>query len=110
MSTTSNPVIEIYKGVKIRKQNRIKILLNQTEFKELLDYVVSTSLSVKRVLALSGTPCERCKGIDILCYDECGNSHKIKRGILKQPHQSSGLTIIKHAESNSTCPEHIEAT
>lgn len=104
---TYNPVVEIYKGVKIRRQNKIYLRVNHIEFKEIIDSAESTGLSMKKVLALSGTPCDRCKGIEVVYYDDSGNIHKIKRGILKMPHQSSGLTIIKHAKSCSISPEDL---
>lgn len=105
-----NPVLYIYKGVRVRKWNKVDITIDDSSFREIIDAVERTGFSIKKILALSGKPCERCLGMEVVAFDKKGDPHKIKRGILKAPQQDSGKNIIIHAQSHTTCPENGEVT
>lgn len=106
-----NPVVEIYKGIKIRKWNHVKFKIDIESYKELIDLSESTGLSLKKIIAYSGQPCDRCKGMDVIVFTDSA-THRIKRGILKVPHQTSGNNIIQinNAKGNSVGPENSKAS
>jgi hypothetical protein len=103
--TYPNPVLEIYRGVNVRRWNDVKFKVTAEAFKELLDLSESTGLSVKKIIAYSGQPCDRCKGMDVVVFTDAG-TYRIKRGILKVPHQTSGHNIIQtnHAKGCTINP------
>lgn len=105
---SKNPVLYVYKGVKIRKWNKVDLMIDDSSFKEIIDVVELTGFSIKKVLSLSGQPCERCKNIDVVAFDRKGDPRTIRRGILKSPHQDSGKNVITHAKSNSTSSEDLK--
>ncbi len=89
-----SPVVEIYKGKKIRpSRNRVTLLFNASHYKALLDAVESTGLSFHEVLAHSGKPCEKCKGLTIAVFDETGNPIYIKKGLINLPPVSGANTF-----------------
>lgn len=97
MAKKQNPVIEIYKGVNIRKVNEVCLSLNPTYFKKIIDEVDRTGLSIPKVLAYSGKPCDKCKDTSIAVYDKDGNVTHVKKGILHVP-DSNGVNIIEKAK------------
>lgn len=89
-----SPVIEIYKGKKILpSRNRVTLLFSASVYKALLDAVESTGLSFHEVLAHSGKPCEKCKGLTIAVYDETGNPKYVKKGLINIPSISGANTF-----------------
>ena len=111
MPTTKNsPVVEVYKGVNIRKCNIVRLRLGVVAYKKILDIVESSGLSIQKVIAYSGKPCERCKDVDVIVFNKAGEEKKIKRGIVPIPQQNSGGNIIEknfkiHAKSSRTGKE-----
>lgn len=98
-----NPVLYTYKGIKIRRCNRIVLRFGEVSLKKIIDVVDETGLSIQKVLAHSGKPCDRCKNISVIVFDKEGNELKIKRGILHVP-ENNGSTIIKRANAKSNKP------
>ncbi len=96
-----NPVIEIYKGIEIRRTNTIRLRFGVVQYKKILDEVEETGLSIHKVIAYSGKPCDKCKGVDVVYYDSCDNIHKIKRGILAIP-EGNGINVIQQAKNKKS--------
>lgn len=94
----NNPVLYEYKGIEIRKYNRVELTFGEVSFKKIIDEVDETGLSIHKVLAYSGQPCDRCKGTSIMVYDKEGNEKKVKRGILHVP-ESNGISILQKAKN-----------
>jgi len=92
-----NPIVEVYKGVNIRHCNRVIIKMGIANFKRIIDASESTGLSIPKVLAYSGKPCETCKDIDVVVHKD-KKDVKIKRGLLSVP-SNNGSSIVKR---NST--------
>lgn len=93
-------VIEVYKGVRIRRYNYLRMLFGVAEYKKLIDVAEDTGLSIKKILAYSGQPCEKCKNIEVVVFDKNNNPHRIKRGILSVP-QNSGTCIFDKNKDNN---------
>jgi len=98
MAKKPNPVIEVYKGVNIRAINEVRLSLNPSYFKKIIDEVDKTGLSIHKVIAYSGKPCDRCKNTDVTVYDSDGNPKYVRRGILHIP-DSNGVDIITKAKN-----------
>lgn len=97
-----NPVLECYKGIQIRSVNEVKLYLSPHHFKKIIDVVELTGLSIPKVIAYSGQPCEKCQHIGVTIYDDDGNPKNIKRGILPIPSNSGGNIIKKaYAKGNT---------
>lgn len=98
-----NPVIEIYKGIKIRKCNPYQIRMDAILFKFLILESERTGLTISKILSISSRPCERCSNTDIIIYNEEDEEVKIKRGILytHAPSKNSGTSIIKQAHAKA---------
>lgn len=101
MPKKPNPIIEVYKGVNVRAINEVKLCFNPTYFKKIIDEVDKTGLSIHKIIAYSGKPCEKCKDAPVIVYDNEGNPIHVKRGILHIP-DSNGTNIIEKAK-NKTC-------
>ena len=103
MAKTGNcTVIEIYKGITIKKSNIVRLRLNPRKYKELIDEVEKTNLSMPKIIAYSGKPCFHCKGVDVSVLVNDKNI-KIKRGILSDyTIMNSGKNIIsQHGENKN---------
>lgn len=98
----SNPaIIETYKGINIRKCNVVKLRFGVSAFKRLIDECENSGLSIQKVLAYSGTPCEKCKDSHTNVYDNIdGHLIKIKKGLLHIP-ESNGNNIIQKANKRN---------
>lgn len=95
-----NQVVEIYKGVKIRKCNRVVLKLGVSAFKKILDEVDKTNLSIGKVLAYSGKPCDKCKNTCTVAYDKDGERLEIKKGLLSNHiPENNGINVIKQAQN-----------
>lgn len=97
MSKNINKVVEIYKDVNIRKCNRVALYFGISDFKKLIDAADDTGLSIHKILAYSGQPCEKCKNISVIIFDKDGDAKKIKKGILRMP-ENNGINIIQKAK------------
>lgn len=101
MSQPSNPVIETYKGVNVRRCNRVVLKFGIASYKKLLDEIEDTGLSVMKLLAHSSRPCEKCELHPVIVYDADGNAIKVKRGILSNHiPENNGINITANAKSN----------
>ena len=71
------------KMVDRNKYNQITINVSPYEAKQFKKLKDEHGLSARQVLELSGCPCDRCKGINVLTYDKTdGAPIEIPRGIL----------------------------
>lgn len=95
------PIIESYKGVNVRHCNRVVLKFGIAAYKKIIDEVEKSGLSIQKVLAYSGKPCEKCKDIEVVTYDNAENTIKIKRGILPIP-ENNGVNIIQQYK-NKKC-------
>lgn len=98
MSKKTNSIIENYKGINIRTVNIVKICIDPVRYKKIIDEVEKTGLSIPKLLAYSGRPCEKCKDIRVVIYGKEGELIHIKRGILHVP-ESNGCDIISMAKN-----------
>lgn len=94
---TDNPVVEIFKGIEVKRYNRIVISVDEKTFKEIIT-LQETGLSSRKILGYSSTPCKHCEKIDVIAYDRDDNEVKIKRGILSKriPTTHCGKNKIEH--------------
>lgn len=98
-----NPVIEVYKGVNIRKCNRYVLKLGPVMFKRLIIESEETGLPISKILAYGSTPCDKCVNIDVVAFNKEGEMVKIKRGILSQHiPMGTGTSIIQQSTENRT--------
>lgn len=77
----SNPVVEVYRGVKIRKYPIVKLRTSQKEMKRIIDAIIDYDLSIREVFAIQCMPCEG-KGSEATINTEKGERITIQRGIL----------------------------
>lgn len=96
-----NPVLYVYKGVNIRRYNKVQLTFGEVQFKKIIDEADGSDLSIHKVLAYSGKPCDRCRDTSVFVYDKEGNEKKVKRGILHVP-EGNGIGIIQKAK-NKEC-------
>lgn len=97
----TNDVIDTYKGVKIRKSNVIRIRVGARKFKELIDEVEKTKLSIPKIIWYSGKPCIHCKGLSVIVFNNEDEEVSIKRGILADyTRMNSGTNIIQQNSSD----------
>jgi hypothetical protein len=80
----SNPIIETYKGVAIRKYSRLYIRVSVTEMKKFIDAHEKYNLSEREILELISQPCPCSKDINAVSYDNEGQVISIPRGILSK--------------------------
>lgn len=103
MAKKPNPIIEIYKGVNVRTINEVKLPLGPIHFKRIIDESDKTGLSIPKLLAYSGKPCEKCKDICVVIYGKEGEVIHVRRGILHVP-EANGISIIQKAKNrNKPC-------
>lgn len=92
----NNPVLEVYKGIKIRKSNIFQYRMDAILYKTLILESERTGLPISKILAFSSKPCERCSQIDIIVYDKNDDEVRIKKGILyNNMPEGNGTSIIK---------------
>jgi DNA polymerase elongation subunit (family B) len=96
-----NPVVEVYKGINIRKCNRYVFKFGPVMFKRLIIESEETGLPISKILIHSSRPCERCIGVDVITYNREGEQIKVKRGLLSQHiPMSTGRSIIQQSHEN----------
>lgn len=94
----NNPIVEIYKGVEIKKSNYVLLRFTSTMYKYLVLESERTSLPITQILTVSSKPCEACSKIDVIAYNKDDEEVSIKRGILSRHNlQCSGRPIIQQA-------------
>lgn len=94
---SNEQVIETYKGIKIRRCNRVVFRFGIADFKKMIDVAEETGLSFQKILAYSGSPCEQCKNTDVLIHKH-KDDIKIKRGLLRVP-ANNGVNIIDNKKT-----------
>ncbi len=95
---SGNPVLYQHKKVNVRRCNKVVLLFGEVAFKKMIDEVDKTGLSIHKILAYSGKPCERCKGTEVVIFDKNDNEVKIKKGLLHIP-ENNGTNIIQKANA-----------
>lgn len=96
----SNPVVEVYKGITIRQNNRYVFRMGAVLFKLLILESERTGIAISKILAYSSRPCESCSSIDVMTFNKEDESVKIKRGILyNHMPEGNGTSIIKQAHA-----------
>jgi hypothetical protein len=96
----NNPIVEIYKGIPIRRCNIYNIRMGAVLYKTLILESERTGLPISKILAYSSKPCERCSLTDVVAFNKEGDEIKIKRGILSRHiPEGSGTSIIKQAHA-----------
>jgi len=96
-----NEVLYVHKGVKVRKVNRVELLIPEPVFRKILDACDESGMSIHKVLYYSGRPCERCDP-EITVYGMDGIGRRIKKGLLNLP-ESNGISIIEKAKNKKQC-------
>lgn len=95
-----NPIVEVYKGVVIRKTNLYKHRFNAVVYKLLILESERTGLPISKILAYSSKPCERCINTEVIVYNKEDEEVRIKRGILSRHiPEGNGTSIIKQAHA-----------
>lgn len=97
---SKNPVLESYKGINIRRCNKVALIFSKRQFKKIIDECESTGLSVHKMLYYSSQPCEKCKNYSVTFFDEEGNAKKVRKGVLDMP-GGSGIGIIEKAKKRN---------
>lgn len=92
----SNPVIQIYKGIEIRKSQVVGIRFSDIQMIAFIDEAQRTGLSVAEVVRVAGRPCSYCKGMEVVTQNSSGDFVHVKKNVLHNYHknQSSGATIF----------------
>jgi uncharacterized protein YcbX len=97
-----NPVVEVYKGIKIRQCNPYQLRLSAVMFKILILESERTGLPISKILAFSSKPCERCSTTEVVAFNKDGDEVKIKRGILsRHMPEGNGTSIIQQAHAKT---------
>lgn len=78
-----NPVVEVFKGIEIKRFNRIVFKVDPKTFKEILE-LQDKGLSIRKILGHSATPCKHCESIDVITYNREDEEVKVKRGMLSK--------------------------
>ena len=97
-----NPILEVYKGKKIRYNNVLLIRVTISEYKNLIDMQEATGLSTRKIIGLSSTPCFKCTGTSVNHFNKDGDEVFVKRGYLSQnlPEKDSGKNRFQHAKKD----------
>lgn len=77
-----NTIIEVYKGIKIRRYNQIILRVNTYEFKKFIDYKEDNQLSARDVIEASSKPCSCCRDSMVIIHNKKDQSIEVKRGLL----------------------------
>jgi len=95
-----NPVVETYRGIAIRENNRFVLRMGAVLFKTLILESERTGMPISKILAISSKPCERCLMTDVIAFNKEGDEVKIKRGILSRHiPEGNGTSIIQQANA-----------
>jgi hypothetical protein len=102
MAKNERSVLEIYKGVSIRASNVIRFRVGALKYKSIIDEVERTGLSMPKVISLSGKPCNKCKGVSVICYNDNGEQVEVKRGVLSDYTMINNGTNILNQKKKPT--------
>lgn len=95
----ANPVIDFYKGIPIRKYNTIRMRIDTTTLKKIIDLEETTNLSQRQIICYSSKPCTCCKDSFVTVATEGGEVH-IPRGILSKKIPIDGSGAAKKRKIN----------
>lgn len=94
----SSPIVEVYKGVKIREINVITLKVSAPIFKFFILESERTNLPITKLLCHSSKPCERCMLTDVIAFNGIGEEVLVKRGMLSRHiPENNGRGIVKQA-------------
>lgn len=82
MAKDNRCVIEVFEGIEVRKSNVVRFRFSANKYKELISEVKKTGLSIPKLISISGRPCEKCKGIEVVSRNYDGKEVSVKRGII----------------------------
>lgn len=95
MGKNNRLTIEVYKGIVIRKTNIVRLGFSASKYKELIDEVEKTGLSLPKLISISGRPCEKCRGIDVVIFNDDSAKISVKRGIISDyTMMNNGVNIM----------------
>ena len=98
----SNPVVEVYKGIKIRRYNTCNLKFSSAMFKMLILESERTGIPITKLLIFSSKPCEACVNTDIIVYNQEDEAVKIKRGLLSRHHpENHGRSITEQSKEKN---------
>lgn len=80
----SNPVVEVYRGIEIRKYPDLHIRIDQFTMKEIIDAMLDTDMNIRQVLGYSAKCCSHCIGTKVEVYNKHDQVVEIKKGILSK--------------------------
>lgn len=96
MGKNDRQILEVYKGIVIRKSNVVGFRFSAHKYKELIDEAFSTGLSLPKIIALSSRPCEKCKGVKVVSYNDESEKIEVRRGIIADyTIMNNGMNIFK---------------
>jgi hypothetical protein len=78
-----NPILYYIGDIAIRKANQLSISLSETEMAKAAEVSVRTGLSIPKIIALQGLPCQKCGSNEIV----------IPKSILSTKRTASGGNI-----------------
>lgn len=90
MDKLKNPILYYIGGIPIRKKNQLSISVGEAEMIRLVEASIDTGLSIPKIIALQGQPCQNC-GKDNIA---------IPKGILNIKKNLQGGSIIKRTKEN----------
>lgn len=85
-------VLYLVGTVPIRRNNLLSIYMPEHSMAKVARIVSDTGLSAAKVLAISGTPCECCKGKPVIISID-GEPYEIPRGLFTSKRTNSGVKI-----------------
>lgn len=99
MGKNNGKELEVFEGVMIRKSNVIRIRVGASKYKEIISEVKKTGLSIPKIICISSKPCDNCKGIQVIIYNDADEKIEVKRGILSDYSiMNNGTNILKQNE------------
>ena len=105
----SNPIIEMFCGIPIRRYNHIGIKLDPITYKELLRAEIETGLSQRQILGYSSRPCKLCEGAFVRVLNSNSMEVKIIRGLLSKRIPDGSGSGKKHKFNNDCeCPDPLK--
>jgi hypothetical protein len=81
---TKNGVIEIYRGVPVKKYESITIRIDSLTKKRLIDLQQDTGLSERKIICYSSKPCAKCADQFVIVFDNQDKQHKIPKGLISK--------------------------
>lgn len=91
MAGEKNPIIRYIGGIAIRKKNQLSICVDEQEMVRLIEVSIETGLSIPKIIAMQGQPCQNCGNDNIV----------IPRGLLRTDRKQTGSSITKTAKDKN---------